>query len=571
MKTQPRVKLGEMLLSAGLLTQLQLDGILRQQQETPKRFGTLLIDSEIITEDDLTEAISLQIDTPFIRLGDFTPSIELTDLVPESVARTYKIFPIDISATKMAIAMSDTMDVEAIDTINRITGKRIEPVLSSKKGIEEAIEKHYGHSAGEKLSASLDEAVDQIEIETEEDQLTDVAEERRISDQAPVIRAVNMILQEAIRQKASDIHLEPRANCMEVRYRVDGVLHAVKSIPKKLESAMISRIKIMADMDISEKRKPQDGRISGKILGRNVDLRISSLPIQYGERVVLRVLDKQTQQFAIDQLGLVGEDLIRFQHLVSKPYGLILVTGPTGSGKTTTLYSALNHIKSIDTNIMTCEDPIEYDMPGVNQSQVNVRAGLTFAAQLRAILRQDPDVILVGEIRDTETAEIAFQAAVTGHLVFSTLHCNDSPGAVTRLLDMEVEPFLIGSSVIGVLSQRLVRMLCPKCKAPYTPTSEDLLLLGADNIPKGTVFYNHVGCSACNQRGYQGRLAVVELMPISSATRQLIMQRATSEQIKAHAVKDGMRTMRDHAVNRVIEGLTTFDEVRRQVFVEEVD
>jgi type IV pilus assembly protein PilB len=358
---------------------------------------------------------------------------------------------------------------------------------------------------------------------------------------------------------------------MDVRYRVDGVLHAVKSIPKKLESAMISRIKIMADMDISEKRKPQDGRISGKILGRNVDLRISSLPIQYGERVVLRVLDKQTQQFAIDQLGLVGEDLTRFQHLVTKPYGLILVTGPTGSGKTTTLYSALNHIKSVDTNIMTCEDPIEYDMPGVNQSQVNVKAGLTFAAQLRAILRQDPDVILVGEIRDTETAEIAFQAAVTGHLVFSTLHCNDSPGAVTRLLDMEVEPFLIGSSVIGVLSQRLVRMLCPKCKAPYTPTSEDLLLLGTDNVPEGTVFYNHVGCPSCNQRGYQGRLAVVELMPISSDTRQLIMQRATSEQIKAHAVSDGMRTMRDHAVNRVIEGLTTFDEVRRQVFVEEVD
>lgn len=569
MQVQPKTRLGAILVTAGIISEVQLDEILEKQKLTSKRIGSLLVESNYISEEDLIEAMSLQTDTPCVRLGDISISQDVVDSVPESIARAYNLFPISASSAKMAVAMTDTMDVEAIDTIQRITGKRIEPVLADHSKIVSAIEKYYTQTSDADLSATIDEAADKIEIVIEQDEHTDAAEERRQSDQAPIIKAVNLLLQDGIRQKSSDIHLEPRATCLEVRYRIDGVLHQVKNVPKRLESAIVSRIKIMAEMDIAEKRKPQDGRISAKILGRAIDLRISTLPIRYGERVVMRVLDKQAQQFSLDQLGFEQDDLTRFRHLVTKPYGLVLVTGPTGSGKTTTLYSALNMIKSPGTNIITCEDPIEYDMNGINQSQVNVRAGLTFASQLRAILRQDPDVILVGEIRDRETAEIAFQAAVTGHLVFSTLHCNDSPGAITRLLDMDVEPFLIGSSVIGVLSQRLVRLLCPECKKPYTPTSEDLALSGMNYIPKDASFYASVGCPHCNSRGYKGRLAVLELMTVNSRIRQLIMQRATSETIRQAAIEAGMRSMREYAVNRVTSGISTFDEIRRQVFVSE--
>lgn len=442
------------------------------------------------------------------------------------------------------------------------------PILAGESRIQAALERAYGNAGGEDITATIEEAIGDIEIQVGDTDLPDdVAEERRQSTQAPVIKTVNLVLQEAVKQKASDIHFEPRANSLEIRYRLDGALQHTRNLPKQLQPAVLSRIKIMAEMDIAEKRLPQDGRIKMKISGRKVDLRISSLPTQYGERIVIRILDQGAQHVSIEGLGFSEREFNIFNRLIRKPYGIILVTGPTGSGKTTTLYSALSTIKSDESNIMTCEDPIEYELDGINQSAVNVRAGLTFAAQLRAILRQDPDIILVGEIRDHETADIAFQAAMTGHLVFSTLHCNDAPSAITRLVDMGVEPYLIGSSVIGVLAQRLVRTLCPRCKSPYTPTLEELTLLGLEHLEGQAQFYRASGCSTCNMRGYSGRIAVFELMPVTEDLRRLAINKPTADQVKSLALESGMRTMRDHAAEKVLAGLTSIDEIRRKVFV----
>jgi type IV pilus assembly protein PilB len=478
--------------------------------------------------------------------------------------------PVSASKDKLAVAMSNPMDVEAIDAVARSSRKRVEPLLAGEARIMATLDQVYGGSSGEDITASIEEAVGGVDIQIHENDITnDIAEERRQSGQAPVIKTVNLVLQEAIKQHASDIHLEPRANHLEIRYRIDGALQHTRNLPKAIQPAVISRIKIMSELDIAEKRKPQDGRIALRIHNKNIDLRISTLPIQYGERVVMRVLDKSAQQFSVEKLGFAEQERAIFESLIRKPHGIILVTGPTGSGKTTTLYAALSHIKSEESNIMTCEDPIEYELDGINQSAVNVKAGLTFAAQLRAILRQDPDVILVGEIRDGETAEVAFQAAMTGHLVFSTLHCNTAPSAITRLVDMGIEPFLIGSSVIGVLAQRLVRTLCPRCKSPYKPTIDELALLGMEEMDGQAEFYKPVGCPQCNMRGYAGRLAIFELMPVNEEMRRLALHNPTADQVRDVALSAGMKSMKQHAIEKILAGLTTIDEVRRKVFVED--
>ncbi|MCE5197353.1 MAG: ATPase, T2SS/T4P/T4SS family [Armatimonadota bacterium] len=569
MKSLPKPRLGDMLVAAGVLTADQLEWALERQRQSYQRLGQILIDAELATEDDIAEARALQLEMPHVQLGEFSIPMDVVRLVPESVARTYSLIPISASNEKLAVAMSNPMDVEAIDAVQRGCRKRVIPLLAAEARVMAALDQSYGGASGADITASIEAAVGDVEVENRTDITHDIAEERRQSGQAPVVKTVNLVLQEAVKQHASDIHFEPRAGHLEIRYRIDGALQHVRNLPKQLQPAIISRIKIMAEMDIAEKRKPQDGRIALKIHGKSVDLRISSLPIQYGERVVLRILDKSVQQFSVERLGFNQSDLATFESLIRKPHGIILVTGPTGSGKTTTLYAALTHIKSEETNIMTCEDPIEYELEGVNQSAVNVRAGLTFAAQLRAILRQDPDVILVGEIRDAETAEIAFQAAMTGHLVFSTLHCNTAPGAITRLVDMGVEPFLIGSSVIGVLAQRLVRMLCPSCKTPYVPTLDELASLGMQDMEGQVEFFRPVGCQRCNMRGYTGRLAVFEMMPVTEDMRRLTIHNPTADQVRDVAVAAGMKSMRDHAVEKIIAGLTTIDEVRRRVFIED--
>lgn len=563
-----KTRLGDMLVAAGVLTEEQLEWALQQQRESYQRLGLILIDAGLVTEDDIAEARALQLDMPHVQLGEFPISSDVIKMVPESVARAYNLIPVSSSKDKLAIAMSNPMDVEAIDAIQRCTHKRVEPLLASDIRIQDTLDQVYGSLGGADINASIEEAVGDVEVQSIEMDNNDIAEERRQSVQAPVVKTVNLVMQEAIAQHASDIHFEPRANGVEIRYRVDGALQHVRNLPKQLQAATTSRIKIMAELDIAEKRKPQDGRISVRIHNKNVDLRVSTLPVQHGERVVIRVLDKSAQQISVDKLGFGEREYQSFSSLIRKPHGIILVTGPTGSGKTTTLYSALGAIKSVETNIMTCEDPIEYELDGINQSAVNVKAGLTFAAQLRAILRQDPDVILVGEIRDAETAEVAFQAAMTGHLVFSTLHCNDAPSAVTRLVDMGVEPFLISSSIIGVLAQRLVRTLCPKCKTPYTPTVDELALLGVESLSTDVDFYKPTGCNHCGMRGYIGRMPVFELMTVTEDIRRLTVKQPTADYVRDLAITAGMKTMKQHAVEKIIQGLTTIDEVRRKVFVE---
>jgi type IV pilus assembly protein PilB len=568
MQTLPRTRLGDMFVTAGVLTDDQLEWALDRQKESYQRLGELLLEAKLISEDDVTEARALQLDMPYIQLNDFQIKPDVVKLVPEHLSRAYSLIPISATSTKISVAMANPMDVEAIDTVQRCSKKRAVPILASEPRIQAALEQAYGSSGGEDITATIEEAIGDIEIQAGDSDLPDdVAEERRQSTQAPVVKTVNLVLQEAVKQKASDIHFEPRANGLEIRYRLDGALIHIRHLPKQLQPAVLSRIKIMAEMDIAEKRKPQDGRIKMKISGRHVDLRISSLPTQYGERIVIRVLDKGAQQVSLEGLGFGEREYPIFQSIIHKPYGIILVTGPTGSGKTTTLYSALSAIKTGENNIMTCEDPIEYELEGISQSAVNVRAGLTFAAQLRAILRQDPDIILVGEIRDGETAEVAFHAAMTGHLVLSTLHCNDAPSAITRLIDMGVEPFLIGSSVVGVLAQRLVRTLCPRCKSPYKPTVEELVVLGLQDREGEAQFYKPVGCSLCNMRGYAGRIPVFEVMPVGEDIRRLTISNPTADQVREMARTAGMRTMRDHAAEKILAGLTSIEEVRRKVFV----
>jgi type IV pilus assembly protein PilB len=567
MQTLHRTRLGDMLVTAGVLSDNQLEWALNRQKESYQRLGEILLEAKFVSDDDVAEARALQLDMPYVQLGDFQIRPEVAKLVPEHISRTYNLIPISATTTKVAVAMANPMDVEAIDTVQRCSKKRVVPVLANESRVQAALEQAYGASGGEDITATIEEAIGDIEIQADVDGSDDLAEERRQSTQAPVVKTVNLVLQEAVKQKASDIHFEPRANNLEIRYRLDGALQHIRHLPKQLQPAVLSRIKIMAEMDIAEKRLPQDGRIKMKIAGRRVDLRISSLPTQYGERIVIRILDRGTQQVSIDSLGFGEREFGVFQRLIRKPYGIILVTGPTGSGKTTTLYSALSTIKSVESNIMTCEDPIEYELEGVSQSAVNVRAGLTFPTQLRAILRQDPDIILVGEIRDHETAEVAFQAAMTGHLVFSTLHCNDAPSAMTRLIDMGVEPYLIGSSVVGVLAQRLVRTLCPRCKSPYQPTVEELAILGLQDREGEVQFYKPAGCSVCNMRGYAGRIAVFEVMPVGEEIRRLTINSPTADQVRDLALKTGMRTMREHAADKILAGLTSIDEVRRKVFV----
>lgn len=568
MQSLPKPKLGDMLVTAGVLTDKNLEWALDQQKSNYKRLGEIILDAGLASEDCVAEARALQMEMPYVELEDLPGLSKVASLIPEAIARTYNVVPLAVSGDRLAIATANPTDVEAIDAVQRFAKKRVEPILAAETKLVQTIERIYGAFESADITASIEQAIEDVETtEADLDTSSDLAEERRQSGQAPVVKTVNLVLQEAVKQRASDIHFEPRARSLEIRYRLDGALHPVRNLPRQIQPAIISRIKIMAEMDIAEKRRPQDGRIAIKVHNKSIDLRISTLPVHYGERVVMRILDKNGQLFAVDNLGFAETELEQFKKLLGKPYGIILVTGPTGSGKTTTLYAALSHIRSPETNIITCEDPIEYELEGVNQSAVNVRAGLTFATQLRAILRQDPDVILVGEIRDSETATIAFQAAMTGHLVFSTLHCNDAASAITRLVDMGVEPFLIGSSIVGVLAQRLVRSLCPKCKEAYQAAPEELLEMGMDPGEPSVELYRAVGCPHCDSRGYNGRLAVYELMTVDESIRRLAIQEPTSDQVRDLALNGGMKTMRQHAIEKVLSGLTTLDEVRKKVLM----
>jgi type IV pilus assembly protein PilB len=569
MQTFYRKRLGDILILAGLITGEQLEWTLEEQKQSQRRLGEILIDAGWVTDDDISEARALQLDISHIQLGDTPIDPVVLKMVPESVARSCRVVPVSVVDGRIAVAMANPLDVESIDTIQRVTKRRVEPLLTSESRIFSTLDSMYGAIGGADITASIQEAMDGSEtietVEMEEEE--DVDEARRQSGQAPVVRAVNLMIEEAIKRRASDIHVEPRRANLEIRYRIDGVLHHIRNMPKSLQAAVISRIKIMGEMDIAERRVPLDGRITVRTGNRNIDLRVSTLPTQHGERVVLRILDKTGMLLSLDQLGFSKRDRGAFESLIKKPYGIILVTGPTGSGKTTTLYTALSFLKSAETNIMTCEDPIEYELEGINQSAINIRAGLTFAKQLRAILRQDPDIVLVGEIRDAETADIAFRAALTGHLVLSTLHCNDAASAVTRMLDMGVEPFLIASSVIGVVAQRLVRTICPKCKTHYVASPEEIEEFALDASAGPIQLSRGQGCGNCSQTGYHGRQGIFEVMTINEQIRQLTLSRPSSDNVKHIAVENGMTSMRQDAIDRVLTGITTTDEIRKKVFI----
>lgn len=571
MQAYYRKRLGDILVAAGLITEDQLDWALEEQRQSYRRLGEILIDGGWVSEDDIAEARALQLDIPHVQLGDYAIDSYVLKTVPESVARTYRLVPVSVSEERLAVAMVNPLDVEAIDAVQRVAHKRVEPLLASENRVTSILDHCYGSLGGADINESMQEAIDDVELSDQDikDISFDIDEAKRQSGQAPVVRTVNLMLQEAVKRRASDIHIEPRRSCVEVRYRVDGSLQHIRNMPKALQNAVISRVKIMAELDIAERRIPQDGRVGVRVLNRNIDLRVSTMPNQFGERVVLRILDKSSQQFNIEQLGMQQSDRDKFEGLITKPYGMILVTGPTGSGKTTTLYTALNHIKSVETNIMTCEDPIEYELDGINQSQVHVRAGLTFSAQLRSILRQDPDIVLVGEIRDGETAEIAFRAALTGHLVLSTLHANDAPNTITRLIDMGVEPFLVSSAVIGVVAQRLIRTICPHCKTPYEPPINELTAFGIDPANGATTFYRGQGCNHCDNRGYLGRLGCFEILNVDDNMRRLILSRPSVDEVRKLAVEAGMVSLKQNALNKVMEGISTVEEVKKRVFVGE--
>ncbi|HXK98649.1 GspE/PulE family protein [Acetomicrobium sp.] len=545
--------IGQILVEQGYILPEQLDLALKEQTVTNLRIGEILVKNGWVTEKDLAEAISKQTNLPFVSLSMFRPMEEAIDAIPESMARRLEVVPlsIDENANKLTVAVSDPFNILALDEIRMITGMDVDVVIATLSDIKRAIETLYA------LRSSIDEALVEVVEERGEFDLSK-GEEAVSIDDAPVVKLVNTILGQAVDNSASDVHVEPFENETRVRYRIDGVLFDMLTFPKHLHPPVSSRIKIMSGMDIAEKRHPQDGRILLRVAGRRIDIRVSSLPAIYGEKLVMRLLDQATAMVGLEKLGLDSDERVVLDKIIEVPYGIILVTGPTGSGKSTTLYSVIQNLNSYEVNITTVEDPVEYTIAGVNQVQINEKAGLTFDTVLRSILRQDPDIILVGEMRDTETAQLAVRAALTGHLVLSTLHTNDAPSSIVRMIDMGIPPFLVSSSVVAVMAQRLVRKLCPHCKVPYELPLDVAESLGLDGFTK---VYKPLGCDECRGTGYRGRTAIFEIMPMSEELRRAVMTGATSDDLRTMAISQGMRTLRVSGAKKVTEGITSADEV----------
>ena len=573
-------RLGDILVEQGAISPEQLRQGLELQTTTGQRLGNVLISLGWADEEQVTKARSVQMEAVYADMTQEVPDPFAVALVSFELAQRYLLVPLSVDGSidgkpgRIRLAMVDPWDVGAIDHIQRETRRRVEPLLASETGLQSALERAYHASQNDAHSSAMSETIelaslDSLDLVVPDEADLDVSDAVKQGEQAPVIRFVNTLFSEAVRRRTSDIHIEPRKKDFLIRYRVDGQLQTIKTVPRSLLAATVSRIKILGEMDIAERRLPLDGRIALRVEGKNIDLRVSTLPTQYGERVVMRILDRSTASMSLGDLGFSDHNLLAFNSLIGKPHGIILVTGPTGSGKTTTLYAALNALKSPTTNIITCEDPVEYELEGISQSNVNERAGLTFARQLRAILRQDPDVVLVGEIRDAETAEIAFRAALTGHLVLSTLHCNEAAGAVSRLLDMGVAPFLIASTVVGVVAQRLVRRLCPHCKEEYFPDDDTLAMyraLGGEVSP-GLMLYRGKGCAKCEGNGTRGRVAVHEVLVANTHIHRLTMEAAETHVIRGAAIANGMIPMIGDGMDKVRQGLTPLEDVQRKIGV----
>lgn len=551
-----KIEVADLLLNQGLITASQLNNAKDEVKRTGLSIERAIEKLGYLSEDDIANVRASALGVPFMDLTDYIIDTDLLQLIPENMAKKYKAVPLFKIGNSLTVAMADPQDVLALDNIRQVSKiDTIEAVLATERGIQRILDSFYGVKGSVKEIAESMEKEKGGEIFEEKDALG-------VAEDAPIIKLVNVMVMQAVTDRASDIHIEPEESAVRVRYRIDGVLHEANELPKKLQSAITSRIKILAKMDIAENRKPQDGRIRMKTENKTLDIRVSTFPTVHGENVVMRLLDKTSVLLGLKELGLVDVDLGAFDKLIRHPNGIILVTGPTGSGKTTTLYAALTSINSTDKNIITLEDPVEYELPLIRQTSVNPKAGITFATGLRSILRQDPDIIMVGEIRDKETADIAIQASLTGHLVFSTLHTNDAASSLTRLIDMDIEPFLISSSVIGILAQRLIRTLCDKCREKYTPTEDILKDLGIKESA-GLEFYRSHGCSHCKNTGYLGRIGIFELLLVNEEIRKMVNSKKSADEIKKKAIESGMRTLRDDGLDKVRKGITTVDEILR--------
>ncbi|MBP2001574.1 type IV pilus assembly protein PilB [Paenibacillus shirakamiensis] len=544
-------RLGDLLVENGVIAEEQLQEALQEQRKTKRRLGDLLISQGYITEQQLIEVLEFQLGIPHVSLFKYQIDPALTQIIPESMAKRYQVLPFMKEGGKLMVAMADPLDYFAIEDLRMTTGFRIEPAISTRDELQRAIARHYG------LRDSMSQMM--VELPTQEE-----IEETEITDEgSPIVRLVNQMIQQAIHLKASDIHVDPAENHVTIRYRIDGLLRTERVIPKQMQGFITARLKIMSKLNIAERRLPQDGRMKLQFDLRMVDIRVSVLPTIHGEKLVLRLLDLSTGVKAIDQLGFSDRDLQAFQSIIENPYGMILITGPTGSGKTTTLYSALNHLNEESSNIITVEDPVEYQIEGINQVHVNPSIGLTFAAGLRSILRQDPNIVMVGEIRDNETAEIAIRASLTGHLVLSTLHTNDAVSTITRLRDMEIEPYLIASSLVGVIAQRLVRRICPECKKAVAPTEQESIVLHNHGLDVD-VLYRGKGCGNCNQTGYRGRMAIHEIVVVNERLRESITRGASIQELRQEAYAQGMVSLMNDGMSKVALGYTTLQEVLRE-------
>jgi type IV pilus assembly protein PilB len=548
--------IGTLLLEEGIVTPEDFRRAQAVHEQTGEPFTRVLVDQGIVSENDLVRAIARQIGIEFVNLSDETIDPAAAALIPESLARRYAVVPIRFENDRLVVAMADPGNVLVVDDVRAVTGMPLIPKVATRSDIEQAISR----------LGRFDESVaDLADILDEEEDPGDLRAVEAATEEAPVVKLVNTLISRAVSERASDLHIEPGERDLRVRFRIDGVLQEVMKTPRSVSGAVVSRLKIMADLDIAERRVPQDGRVGLRVSGRPIDLRVATLPTIYGEKVVIRILDKEDAVLDLPDLGYLPHSLERFERSYEKPYGAILVTGPTGSGKTTSLYATLNVLNRPDVNIITVEDPVEYRLPGITQVQVNRKAGLQFATVLKAMLRSDPDIILVGEVRDGETAKIAIEAALTGHLVLTTLHTNDASSSIGRLIDMGVEPYLVASALDSILAQRLARRLCDRCREPFEATPEMVRQMEIGDVDDAVTLYRAVGCKTCADTGYRGRISINEILLVSEEIERMAVERRSSNEIKQVAIEQGMRTLRQDGIDKVRLGLTTLEEVLRVV------
>ena len=559
-------KLGNILVESGKISEVQLMQALDKQKNTKKKLGEVLIEEGLITEEEIFEVLRLQLGFNRVYLDGMVIDEEVIKKVPLAIAKKYTLIPFELNGYVLSVAMEDPLNFFAADDVRITSGCEVQIFLATKSEINKAIDKYY---SGQNVAEAAEELSKQNEMSAEEKekQMKEAMAEEEINN-APIVKLVDSILKDAIKARTSDIHIEPFDNYVKIRYRIDGQLHEKQRLSKDSLASLVTRIKILSNLNIAEKRIPQDGRIKMKSDNKEIDMRVSVLPTIYGEKIVIRILNTNNFNITKEQLGMDPDDLEKLDRIIQAPYGIILATGPTGSGKSTTLYSILKELNRDDVNIVTVEDPVEYMLEGVNQVNVNAKAGLTFASGLRSILRQDPDIVMIGEIRDSETAEIAIRAAITGHVVLSTIHTNDAPSTVVRLMDMGIQSYLVGSSVVGIIAQRLVRRICPHCAEEYTASDYEKRILGVD--PSEDIkLYRGVGCLKCDETGYSGRLGVYEILEVTKEIRNLITKKADVEEIKQAAIRNGMKTIRKACENLVLNGRTTIDELIRTAFVKE--